>query len=117
MRLGVERILAPDPLLPKQVLLLGLVSFLVGVLGGFVGLALGTMRLPALLLLGLPPAPAAGTNILVSTLSALVRGYRQILEKLVNWPIVAWMGIPAVVGSFIGEFLARPLLPKVCLYS
>ena len=35
-------------------LLLTAISFLVGILGGFVGLALGTMRLPAMLLLGMP---------------------------------------------------------------
>ena len=42
----------------------------VGVLGGLVGLALGTMRLPVLLLLGFPAPVAGGTNILVSTASA-----------------------------------------------
>ena len=57
-----------------QVLVLALVSFLVGVLGGFVGLALGTMRLPALLFIGVSHTTAAGTNILVSTLSAIVGG-------------------------------------------
>ena len=46
-----------------EVALLTAVSFAVGVLGGFVGLALGTMRLPALLLIGLPAPTAAGTNI------------------------------------------------------
>ncbi len=53
-----------------QVILLTLLSLAVGVLGGLVGLALGTVRLPALLLLGLPAPIAAGTNLLVSTLSA-----------------------------------------------
>ena len=39
-----------------QVAILALVSLAVGVLGGFVGLALGTMRLPAMLLMGLSPS-------------------------------------------------------------
>ena len=34
-----------------QILLLSAISLLVGILGGFVGLALGTMRLPAILLI------------------------------------------------------------------
>ena len=46
-----------------QAVLLTLVSLVVGVLGGFVGLALGTMRLPALLMMGIAaprqPAPTS----------------------------------------------------------
>ena len=34
---------------------LGIISFLVGLLGGFVGLALGTIRLPIMLLIGINP--------------------------------------------------------------
>ena len=98
-----------------QVVLLSAVSFLVGVLGGFVGLALGTMRLPALLLIGVPPATAAGTNILVSTLAALVGGYRHIRERRVDWRVVALMGIPAVVGSFIGGFASSSSIPEGAL--
>ena len=87
-----------------QVLLLAVLSFLVGILGGFVGLALGTMRLPALLLIGVSPSTAAGTNILVSTLCALAGGYRHIQERRVNWRLAGLMGGPAVVGSFMGGF-------------
>ena len=87
-----------------HVLILAIMSFSVGVLGGFVGLALGTMRLPALLLIGVDPAVAGGTNILVSTVSAVMGGIRHLREGRVDWRIVAYMGIPAVVGAFIGGF-------------
>ena len=98
-----------------QVLLLALVSFLVGVLGGFVGLALGTMRLPALLLIGVPATTAGGTNILVSTLSALVGGYPHIRERRVDWRVVALMGGPAVAGSFAGGFAGSSAVPEGAL--
>jgi hypothetical protein len=98
-----------------QILLLTLVSFLVGVLGGFVGLALGTLRLPALLLIGVAPSTAAGTNILVSALSALVGGLRHIRDRRVNWRIVALMGGPAVVGSFAGGFASSSAVPEGAL--
>ena len=52
-----------------QALVLTFISFAVGLLGGFVGLALGTMRLPSLLLIGVAAPTAGGTNILVSSLS------------------------------------------------
>ena len=93
-----------DGLVVWQVLILAVVSLLVGALGGFIGLALGTMRLPALLLMGVNPATAAGVNILVSTLSALVGGYGHLRERRVDWRLVAYMGTPSVVGAFIGGF-------------
>ena len=88
-----------------QVVILSLVSLGVGVLGGFVGLALGAMRLPAMLLIGLSPPVAAGTNILVSTSSAMVGGYRHLRERRVDWHIVAYMGAPSIGGAFAGGFL------------
>ena len=94
----------PSDLLVWQALLLTLLSFAVGVLGGFVGLALGTIRLPALLLLGIPPATAAGTNIAVSTASALTGSVRHLREGRVHMPIVLAMGAPSMVGAFIGGF-------------
>jgi uncharacterized membrane protein YfcA len=100
-----------------QIVLLTVVSFLVGILGGFIGLALGTMRLPALLLLGVTPASAAGTNILVSTLSAAVGSIRHIREQRVDWRIVGLMGIPAVVGSFIGGFASSSTVPEGALIA
>ena len=79
-----------------QLALLSLLSLAVGLLGGFVGLALGTMRLPALLLMGVNPQFAAGTNILVSALSAVAGGYRHVKEGRIDWG-----GGVAVGGSVV----------------
>ena len=87
-----------------QALVLTFVSFAVGLLGGFVGLALGTMRLPALLLMGVAAPTAGGTNILVSSLSSLTGAIRHLREGRVNRRIVLVMGVPAFVGAFIGGF-------------
>ena len=91
-------------LLLWQLLVLTLISLLVGILGGFLGLALGTMRLPALLLMGVAPPIAAGTNILVSTLGALAGSARHLRERRVVLRVVAVMGAPSVAGAFIGGF-------------
>lgn len=80
------------------------VSLAVGVLGGFVGLALGTMRLPALLLMGVAVPTAGGTNILVSSISSFFGALRHLRERRVNYRLVAIMGAPAFVGAFIGGF-------------
>ncbi len=87
-----------------QAILLTLISFAVGILGGFVGLALGTMRLPALLLLGVPSAMAGGTNIMVSGLSALTGSIRHLRDGRVDIKLVLSMGVPAFIGVFIGGF-------------
>ena len=89
-----------------QLALMSLISLGVGVLGGFVGLALGTMRLPGLLLLGMNPQFAAGTNILTSALSAMAGGYRHVTEGRIDWGVVLWLGIPSIVGGFLGGFFA-----------
>ena len=94
----------PSEVLLWQALFLTLLSYGVGVLGGAVGLALGTMRLPFLLLLGMPAPVAAGTNILVSTLSAVTGSVRHLRERRVDFRVVAVQGIPAVIGAFIGGF-------------
>ena len=85
-----------------QMVALALISFLVGLLGGFVGLALGTMRLPAIILTGMDPQIAAGTNILVSALAALAGGYQHLREGRVDRSVVLWLGIPSITGAFVG---------------
>ena len=89
-----------------QLALLTAISGAVGVLGGFVGLALGTMRLPALLLLGVPAPLAGGTNILVSTLSAGMGSVRHLRARRVDWGVVALVGVPSVAGALVGGLFA-----------
>ena len=89
-----------------KAVLLTVISFAVGILGGFVGLALGTIRLPAMLLLGMAAPIAGGTNILVSGLASLTGAIRHLREGRVNLRIVLVMGVPAFIGAFIGGFLS-----------
>ena len=98
--------------LPSDVLLwkagiLTAASFVIGVLGGFVGLALGTMRLPTLLLIGVPAPVAAGTNIIVSGASSVVGAISHYRGGRVNLRLVISMGFPSFIGAFIGGFYAH----------
>ncbi len=81
-------------------------SFGVGIVGGFVGLALGTVRLPVLLFLGMPSTLAAGTNIIVSTASSLFGALRHMREGRVDLRVVLIMGVPSFGGAFLGGFYA-----------
>ena len=96
----------PSDVLVWQAVFITVLSFAVGVLGGFVGLALGTVRLPAMLLLGMPVVLAGGTNILVSTLSAAAGSLGHARERRVDRGLVLWMGIPSALGGLLGGLLA-----------
>ena len=62
-----------DSLSITTIIILTISSFAVGILGGFVGLALGTIRLPIMLISGIDPRVASGTNILISSISSFGR--------------------------------------------
>jgi len=87
-----------------EALFLTTLSLGVGVLGGFVGLALGSIRLPFLLLLGLPSGLAAGTNIIISAASAATSSISHLKGGRIDRHLIIYMGIPSVVGGFLGGF-------------
>ena len=89
-----------------QAIALSVLSLGAGVLGGAVGLALGTIRLPFMLLAGMPPAAAGGTNILVSTLSSGTGSIGHLRAQRVEWRAVLVQGGPAVLGAIAGGFAA-----------
>jgi uncharacterized membrane protein YfcA len=70
------------------------------------GLVLGTLRLPLIVLATGSPLTAAGTNIAVSAASAGAGGLKHAREGRVDWRIVAWTAPPSVVGAVAGALLA-----------
>ena len=92
-----------------QVVLLAGLALAVGFLGGLMGLVLGSLRLPFIVLVGFPATTAAGINIAVSALSSLSGSYRHLRDRRVDYRMVALMGVPSVVGAFAGGFLAGSL--------
>ena len=88
-------------------LLLGLVgSFVAGYLGSALGLVLGTLRLPLILLAAGSPTVGAGTNIAISAAAAGTGGLRHAREGRVDWRVVAWMAPPSIVGAVAGSLAA-----------
>lgn len=97
----------PSDVLIWEAIFLTTLSLVVGILGGFVGLALGSIRLPFLLLLGLPPGIAAGTNIIVSAASAGTSSIRHIRDGRVDRQLILYMGVPSILGGFLGGFYSN----------
>jgi uncharacterized membrane protein YfcA len=73
-----------------------------GYLGAALGLVLGTLRLPLLLVVAGSPAAGAGTNIAISAAAAASGGLRHAREGRVSWPVVAAMAPPSVLGAVLG---------------
>ncbi len=90
-------------------------SFVAGYLGSAVGLVLGTLRLPAILLLSGDASAGAGTNIGISAASAASGGYRHAREGRIDNRVVAWMTPPSIAGAIVGALLTDELPTKLLL--
>lgn len=84
-----------------------LLSLLIGLLGGLIGLSLGTMRLPAMLLLGVPLPAAASANIFVSSVVGISGSYRHFRGGRVKLLLVVIIGAPAFVAGFLGGYFSN----------
>src|SRR5438309_11184701 len=76
--------------------------FVTALMGGLVGLVLGNIRLPVLVLVASSPAAGAGANIGVSAVSALAAALAHIRAGRIDWRLFAWMAPPSMVGAGIG---------------
>ena len=76
-----------------------------GFVGGMVGLALGRPRLLLVYWAAETPTFAAGTNILISSVSAMSGAWRHYRDGRVDLNVFTFMGIPAFIGAFGGGFL------------
>jgi len=80
--------------------------FAVALAGGLVGLVLGNIRLPAVLLVAASPASAGGANIAISGVAAATASVGHIRAGRINWRLFAWMAPPSVAGALVGGYLA-----------
>ena len=80
------------------------------------GLVLGTLRLPLIVLATGSPLTAAGTNIAVSAAAAGAGAVGHLREGRVDWGVVAWTAPPSVVGAVAGALVADDV-PESLLYG
>jgi uncharacterized protein len=90
--------------------------FAAALAGGLVGLVLGNIRLPAVLLVASNPAAGAGANIGISGVAALTASIVHIRAGRVNWRLFAWMAPPSMVGAVAGGYVSG-LLPDDALLA
>jgi len=84
----------------------GLWCFVTALVGGLVGLVLGNIRLPVLVLAASSPAAGAGANIGVSAIAALASATAHIRAGRIDWRLFAWMAPPSMLGAVAGGLLS-----------
>jgi uncharacterized membrane protein YfcA len=89
--------------------------FLVALAGGTLGLVLGNIRLPAVLLVVSSPAAGAGANIGVSGIAAFTAALAHIRAGRINWRLFAWMAPPSMAGAVVGGLISGAIPDTVLL--
>ena len=89
----------------------------VGLLGGAVGLILGSIRLPALVwILRVDPRIAAGTNMFIGFFMGSLGWIGHAARGQVDYRLLLLMGVTAMAGSYIGaRFTGRVRLNTLIL--
>ena len=91
---------------PLALIALAAWCFAVALAGGLVGLVLGNIRLPAILLAASSPAAGAGANIGISAVAAATASIAHIRAGRVNWRLFAWMAPPSIAGAVAGGLVS-----------
>lgn len=100
---------------PVEAVAVAVWCFVVALVGGLVGLVLGNIRLPVILLAASSPAGGAGANIGISGVAAGAASVAHIRAGRVNWRLFAVMAPPSVVGAIAGGIVSGALPGDVLL--
>jgi len=100
-----------------ELALLAVWCFLVALGGGLVGLVLGNLRLPVVLLVASSPAAGAGANIAISAVAAGTAAIAHVRAGRINWRLFAWMAPPSIVGAVAGGYLSGVLPERALLLA
>jgi len=103
---GIDLALRPIAPSPRHRMRLGrggVLAFLIGVLGGAVGVILGTLRMPALVRsVGLDVRRAAGTNLVVGFFLGVFGFLGHAVRGEVEWTFLAAGVAGALPGGWLG---------------
>jgi uncharacterized membrane protein YfcA len=102
---------------PTVWLLLGLGGLVAGVMAGFLGIGGGTILVPLMTGLGIPPLQAVATSnlsIVLTSIAGTVQNWRM---GYLDWRRVILLGIPALVTAQVGVIMAQRLPPRVLLLT
>src|SRR5215207_191999 len=90
-------------------------SFAVSFFGGLVGLVLGNLRLPLIVLVATSPAAGAGANVAISGAAAITASYGHWRGGRISWRLFGWMAPASLVGAIGGGLIAGILPDRILL--
>lgn len=80
---------------------------------GLLGGGGGILTLPILVnLFGIPPGEATGGSLLVVGATSLLAVILELNSGKLDWKSIAWVGVPAAIGSVSARKLLIPLIPS-----
>jgi uncharacterized membrane protein YfcA len=86
----------------------------IGVLVGMTGMGGGSLMTPLLILIfGIQPTTAIGTDIFYSAVTKTVGGWRHFRMKTVNMELVKWLAIGSVPSAVIGVAIVSVLADHI----
>jgi hypothetical protein len=85
------------------------IGVVLGALSGVVGLLLGTLRLPAMLRLGVSAPKAAGTNMAIGFFTGVAGALGAINSGRVSWLALALVGATTFFGAYLGARRTKAL--------
>jgi uncharacterized membrane protein YfcA len=89
-------------------------SFVVSFAGGLVGLVLGNLRLPLIVLVASSPAAGAGANVAISGAAATTAAYAHWRGGRVSWGILGVGAAAAMPAAYFGaHFTGRLDEPRL----
>ncbi len=91
---------------PLELAALAVWCFLVALAGGTVGLVLGNIRLPLVLLVASNPAAGAGANLGISGVAAFTAAAAHIRAGRINWRLFWWMAPASIAGAVVGGLVS-----------
>ena len=90
----------------------------IGLLGGFVGLILGSLRMPALLrLVGEPPSRAVGTNLAVGVCVGVAGLLGHLPSAAPDWRLILVGGAASVPAALLGARLTGRLSERALVQA
>jgi uncharacterized protein len=100
---------------PLELIAVAVWAFTVSFFGGMVGMVLGNLRLPLIVLVGSSAAAAAGANVAISGAAALTAALAHWQGGRLSWRLFAWMAPTSLLGAIAGGLLSGVLPNRVLL--
>jgi uncharacterized membrane protein YfcA len=92
----------------RNLILIGIQTFTIGIIIGLVGAGGGFLIIPALILFAkLPMRKAVGTSLFIIAMNSLVGFIGDIQNLVIDWLFLLTFSAISVVGIFIGMYLTK----------